>query len=484
MTDILQTLLAFPPDNKKQRLGAKEYDKEVTQYISQLKNIHPSSWTDPVEDQSILELLDPAVNSIAYLIALNKDIDANDKSDEQTETALAHALIFLTSCDPVQIRYVGDQWQQLFNWVISYYEHHGSDDLSGPVNILLRLDPSAGVFTPYHLRILRLALREGVPSQALPILDRNIYAYPHRTTKGVPEDLPCEEHELSNAYIHEKNGFLFKLEGKHAMEYYLLGAHVYIGLRNFSRARLFLEYVLLSPSQQHTPSALQVEAYKKWVVIGLLADGKQFPSPRTADALVWKNIRNCSKAYDALVDDFEKRDHRKFQADAEVGMQIWEEDGNLGLIQEALSALQRFRVIDLRKTYAALPVSRLAKKLDLALGEAHQLLQGMISGKHLYASLSGSGETSVLRFHTGTELANAEENDLEAQTSRIHNVIAHVRDADRRLQVSKEYIEHQKRNRRMAGGPDGDIADAMDLTFDGPPAPGLDDDGDEDIMGV
>lgn len=47
---------------------------------------------------------------------------------------------------------------------------------------------------------------------------------------------------------------------------------IYIGLRDWERALLFLEIVIASPTI-NTTSIIQVEAYKKWVLVSLLLKG-------------------------------------------------------------------------------------------------------------------------------------------------------------------------------------------------------------------
>ncbi|KAF2173895.1 hypothetical protein M409DRAFT_62123 [Zasmidium cellare ATCC 36951] len=479
MADILPTLLGFPPDEKK--LTHKQYDSQANTYLRELSKISSSAWSKTVDKKGLLELLDPTTNSIAYLVTLNRQIEAtSNKNTERLEHLFALAQVFLTTCDPVQIRYVGEEWRTLFEFVCKGIEGSQSTDCGALVGGLLRLDPTAGTFTPNHLRVLRLCIRARVPSQALPILDNDIYAYPSKAVKNLPEDYLSEAHELSNPYITEKSGFSIKILPEYVLEYYLLGAHVYIGLRNFNRTRLFLETVILSPSPAKACSGLQVEAYKKWVLIGLLSEGKGFPLPKTADAAVMKSIRNLAKPYEALADDFDKRDYKKFIAEADAGEVVWSEDGNQRLIKEVADALMRYRVTDLQKTYAALPVTRVADQIGLSANDTMQLLQSMIQMGYLKASIS-SGSDAVLCFHsTDTSSTSIAAKDLEDQTERIQNLVTFIRDADRRLQLSKEYVEHQKRMKK-AGGPDGDIADAMDLSWDPPVSL---DDGDEDIMGA
>ncbi|KAK5137957.1 hypothetical protein LTR08_005753 [Meristemomyces frigidus] len=485
MAEALAAMLSFPPDNVA-KLTPKEYDQEIQHYGKALERIPTVFWTKPVDGQNVLELLNPAINSIPFAVALVEQIKATGKDKSRNVALLNWALIFFACFDPVQVRYASDQWVQLLGWVRDKLRANSIPDFTPITAAMLRLDPTAGTFTSHHLTLVRTCLGAGLPSQALPIIDKNIYAFPTSPPKNVPEELASEEHELSNGFITSKSNFTNKVHTEHILEYYLLGAHVYIGLRNFTRARLFLEYVLLTPSQQHTASVLQVEAYKKWVLIGLLAEGKAYPLPRTHDTAVMKSIRALAKPYDVLSDCFEKRDWRKFHAEMDFGAQVWHEDGTLRMVREVCDALLRFRVMDLAKTYAALEVSRIASNCEFNDAETLQMLQEMIRHGGLNASLTpgATAGEAVLRFHntdSGPSSARVQENELEAQTKRIDDLVTFVRDADRRLQLTKEYVEYQKRSKRQGSMMDGDPADLMDLTWDAP-APTITDEGDEDIM--
>jgi COP9 signalosome complex subunit 3 len=160
------------------------------------------------------------------------------------------------------------------------------------------------------------------------------------------------------------------------------------------------------------------------------------------------------------------------------GQEIWNGDGNSKLVQKASDILLHFSINDLSKTFAALPVARVASHLDLSVDATLQILASMASAGSLHVSVTGQGASAVLRFKTpDTQDALA---STEAQTERIKLLAAYIQDADRRLQLTKEYLDNQKRQ-KLFGGPDGDTADAMDISYD---APGLADDdiGDEDIM--
>jgi COP9 signalosome complex subunit 3 len=109
--------------------------------------------------------------------------------------------------------------------------------------------------------------------EALPILQATIHSFP-APSKGLHIDgqYPCSPHEDSSAYITEASGLSDKLTTYDVHEYFLLGAMSYIGLQQWEDARLYLECVLISPSHG-SASVLQVEAYKKWSLVGCIMKG-------------------------------------------------------------------------------------------------------------------------------------------------------------------------------------------------------------------
>lgn len=138
---------------------------------------------------------------------------------------------------------------------------------------MLRLDPSTACFTSTHLIFADLCLRAKAFSAALPILENNIYYFPSISGKWSHLPLPCSQHDISSTYITTATGLSDKLKYQDHLTYFLYGAMIYMGLRNWDRASLFLEIVVTSPTG-HTASMIQVEAYKKWVLVSLLLTGR------------------------------------------------------------------------------------------------------------------------------------------------------------------------------------------------------------------
>ena len=130
-------------------------------------------------------------------------------------------------------------------------------------------------------------------------------------------------HDFSSTFITPDSGLSAKLEYREHLTYFLYGAMIFMALKKWKRALLFLEIVIMSPIVNNI-SKIQVDAYKKWVLVSLLYKGhvsfasdlealaepsltvRLQPShlPKTLSQQATKQYHATSKAYDGLADVF------------------------------------------------------------------------------------------------------------------------------------------------------------------------------------
>jgi COP9 signalosome complex subunit 3 len=145
--------------------------------------------------------------------------------------------------------------------------------------------------------------------------------------------------------------------------------------------------------------------------------------------------------------------------------------------------LRRYRVIDLQKTYAALPIEGIALHLNLTPLATTTLLSTMIRDGHLNAMLpppiAGADTKPVLRFlsHNPNQPAIDQDALLKEKSVYIERLAKHVREADRRLAIQKEFVEFTRRNKRAETAGAQGYEDPMDV-WDAPE----NNDQDEDMM--
>ena len=142
---------------------------------------------------------------------------------------------------------------------------------------MTRLDPTTGTFTSIHLLFVQLCCEIRSYAAAEPILDNYIHAIPQKIPNvvrdGLEYSVPCADVASSGEYIHQNSGHSDKVSVSEIQEYYVLGAQAYLGIRQFKKAQQFLEHVLVMPTA-NTANGLMLEAYKKWVLVSCLVEGK------------------------------------------------------------------------------------------------------------------------------------------------------------------------------------------------------------------
>lgn len=124
-----------------------------------------------------------------------------------------------------------------------------------------------------------------------------------------------------------------------------------------------------------------------------------------------------------------------------------------------ISAFRQFSVLQLGKTYAALTVADVARRTspdpnDYA-GTGEYIIH-LISTGVLNATISQPSNDPgswILRFsesNTGP-LSRTEEQQhqhLEKQTQKIKSLMEHIREADRKLSLNKDYIAEVKKGKK------------------------------------
>ena len=139
-----------------------------------------------------------------------------------------------------------------------------------------------------------------------------------------------------------------------------------------------------------------------------------------------------------------------------------------------LNAHRRFSVLKLEKTYAALSVSQVAQRTfprPANDGEMESYLASLIISGQLHATLkSVPTGSSILRFSTsstagGLQIRSEEQQyrDLILQTSKTVKLANHIKQTDRRLELSKEYLDWSKKMRK-AKSPGEAVGDANPTT--------------------
>ncbi|KAI9696135.1 MAG: hypothetical protein M1820_008276 [Bogoriella megaspora] len=485
MASLAPVLLSFPPDSYASKPpSSAQYDYDIRHHIKQLDSITASTFQKNVDT---IELLNPAVNSAAYLYFLRALLPrafTTSKTKQLPDDLWNKVVSFCSAFDPVQIRYLGHDWRKLIEeleQVARYASTTLPIDLMGAT--LLRMDPSGATYTSNHLRFLKLCLESDTPDSALPLLERHIINFPTNPTRLSEVQLPSAEHFASSAYITYKSGITEVPEVEKIQEYWMLGALIYISAERWKEALIYLEQILVTPTL-NSATGLMLEAYRKWVLVALLVAGKPLSLPKGIHQESLRKIKAASKAYDNLAEVYKGGDGAQLQAEIDAAAAVWREDGNLGLVRRVFGHFTDSIVVNFSKTHTALPITDVAAHLNATLEATQTYLATLVSSGKVNAIVeqpdpSSSNQVAILRFHSDRSsgpLASSEEEvhaELLARKQRILELADQVKDTDRRLSVCKEWLEFAKKIRDRKEGGDG-LATEMDWMGGG---------DDEDMMG-
>lgn len=158
-------------------------------------------------------------------------------------------------------------------------------------------------------------------------------------------------------------------------------------------------------------------------------------------------------------------------------------------MRHVLEHHRKLSVIRLGEIYAAVPISQISRTLGSSTEDAEAYVSLLIHQGLLKASLGPAkddGAESIVTFfdNSGTApLAKSEEQlrfELIEQVTQIKTLDDHIKEVDRRLSLSKEYLDHVRKARnadRERNSPEHD----MDISPE-PFAPGPGSDDEENVM--
>jgi COP9 signalosome complex subunit 3 len=335
-------------------------------------------------------------------------------------------------------------------------------------NAILRLDPSASLLTSTHVLLVKLALEARDYEAVLPVIDKSIFQFPSAANQPKPESL-SDMRLPPVAFVTTETKLTTKVKYQDVLEYFLYSGMVYMGLRRWENSLECLENAVTYPSKE--VSRIMVEAYKKWVLVGLLLEGKLLQLPKYTSINAAKAYHTIAKPYETVAQIFETGSAPRLKAEVEIGHQIWEDDSNMGLILNVLSEYQKFQIRNLASIYSKISIPEVNQLTTSAeTGNklqshilAEGLVRGMIADGSLDATLSNPpGGSAILTFKpSGSKLSEKQvEEELQASKERIQLLAQEVKRTDRMLTYDKEYLKFVQKQQRLArdGAADQGIA--------------------------
>ncbi|TVY49578.1 COP9 signalosome complex subunit [Lachnellula occidentalis] len=487
MDDLLPKLLSFPQHPPPTTpLTDTQYDESIRAQITAVKSIPDSKLlTHTSSGESVLEFINPAINTVPYTFTLLATITALQKGSKNVkgDNLWGNMTGFLATFDPRQIRYLGSELSTIIETVVEFARRRGEPGAAvAPVsNALLRYDPTGGMLTSKHLVLVRVALSSRQLANALPTLDKPILYFP-TPQKPSKSTLLCNMSNSPNVYItSDESGFSRKLKYWEVLEYFLYRGMIYMGTRNWKKSHQSLEDAFTFPTKDGVVSKIQIDAYKKWVLVGLLLEGKILGLPKVTGSGPAKAFHVIAKPYEAVAQIFESGTATRLKAEVDAGNGIWQNDCNMGLILHVLAAYQKNQIRNLASIYAKMSIQEVHTSTQSAetgarlpnVQATETLVRSMIVDGSLRATLSAPPNLVLSFSLVGQVLSEPQfQRELAASTTQIKALTDEIKHTDHMLTHEKEYIKWLQKQKKSGKNP-VDLGVGMDMDWNGE---------DEDLM--
>ena len=312
--------------------------------------------------------------------------------------------------------------------------------------------------TSAYLPVAKLALAEDCVDAVLPIIDRDLTFFPGTPTVRHGR-LLCDAELPSPHYITKATGLTDDIEAAHVLEYYYVSGLLYIAKRNWTKARKSFERAVTHPAKDRGMSRISLAAYKRWLLVGLLADGAAPALPNHTASTAKHLLPRLSPAYNNLAESFLADTYEPLMNAASTNAATWDEDGTQSLVEEVVGAYQRWLIVKLRQVYSQLPISQIQKETMSARtasdsGDVIGLLESMIASGSLKAELrrGTGGKEDYLIFQEDRALLS--EADFAREIAQSHHTITALTEeyklVNERLSTNREYVSHMAREKKRA----------------------------------
>jgi len=259
------------------------------------------------------------------------------------------------------------------------------------------------------------------------------------------------------------------------VRYWLYAGMVAIGLKQWETAIDALRNCITTPAT--ALSAVVIEAFKKFVLVSLIARGNVAELPRYTPAVVTHNKEHFASPYLLLAEAFGKFDDAALLKIATDSKAAFDEDKNFGLVKQAVSSLTRRKVQRLTDFYVTVSLADIAKNVSMEPAEAESLVVEMIGTGEICASVDQA--RGMVTFHDSPDsyASPAALARLNAEVGAAMKLSERLRVVDEEMQMDDRYVRRsilmERRGSGAAGaggmaGMPGQAAMAMAMGMGGP----------------
>jgi len=228
------------------------------------------------------------------------------------------------------------------------------------------------------------------------------------------------------------------------LSYFYYCGMIYTGLKNYKKAiENFRLTLIVSTSSL---SVIQVESFKKLVLVNLIAEGTTtgFDVATGLGVNPSRDLKSCVFPYTSLADvaTVASASQENLLKVVAKHIETFTKDGNFGLVKQVQSAQRRRAIRKLTDTYVTLSLDDMAARAGLSnAAEAERYVLQMIQDGEIFARLDQ--ENGMITFHDNPEHYDSLGmiHKLDGKISEIMRLSNKLKDVHQQIVVTKKHVE-------------------------------------------
>lgn len=385
------------------------------------------------EIEQALQMLDPVSNTLGIAFLLAAQTLAAAPANYRTQFTYISNFLNVSNADQVK------KASLPFTTVCKNYAamaiEHGAQTMMQSLRPLRcaveKLRPMPEILTPVHTEFLRVCLKAKAYHFALPLLEQPIYDIGVKSTWLTASEFLC---------------------------YFYYGALIRIGVKDYVGSIQLLLVVLTCPAS--CLSAIQADAYKKYVLVSLKVNGEPPTLPMYTSHIIQRYAKSNGYAVE-FAEAFKSGSLESLRRIAEEKSQQIDADRNTGLVKQCIASLPRHKVRMLTKTYLTLSLAEIASEAqleDASPKQVEDLVLDMIAHGEIDARIDQrNGNVS---FENGEAEEDGPEtaHKLDRQMQQILELAERVAQFETEVVSSEAYI---RKTAALDGDRSGAVAAAL-----------------------
>ncbi|XP_001605022.1 COP9 signalosome complex subunit 3 [Nasonia vitripennis] len=373
---------------------------------------------------NVLETLDLQNHSLGILAVLCAKItsfNGGNGTSESFKPLFNQVQEFIVGCNGEQVRFAPMMYAELCHqFTDALVEQHtpmrGIDLLCRAIRKIQLFDSQ---LTSVHSDLCKLCLLAKCFKPALEFLDIDI------------------------------TGISVEDDAKSFLLYFYYGGMIYTALKNYDRALYFFEVCVMTPAA--AVSHIMLEAYKKFILVSLILNGKILLLPNYTSNLVKRHIKRLSAPYQELATAYGTHSCEEVEDIILKYNDVYARDNNTGLVQQVLSFLYKKNIQRLTNTFLTLSLTDVAARVKLpGPADAEKYILNMIEDGEIFATINQ--KDGMVIFHD-----DPEKYDSPRMLAKLEKEMAECAELGRKvIEMEEEVIVTPQYVRKALGQNDQD----------------------------